>query len=64
MNKPIIRPASVRAIAKAHGKRVSAQFLSALDAYVREKINLACLEHNGGRKTIDAALAAYFLGHK
>lgn len=59
-----IKASAIRAIAKRHGKRVSKEFLQALDTYIETKVNLASLEHNGGRKTIDSALAAYFLGNK
>lgn len=57
-----IRPAAIKRLAKQQGKRVGADFLLALDGYIERKIESAAAEHNGGRKTIDAALAGYFLG--
>lgn len=59
-----IKSSSVRKLAKQNGKRVSADFLSALDRYVEQKVILACAEHNGGKKTLDAGLAAFFLGSR
>lgn len=58
-----IKTSSIKRIAKMNGKRVSADFLAALDRYVEHKVVLACAEHNGGKKTLDAGLAAYFLGN-
>lgn len=57
-----IKASSVRKLAKQNGKRVSAEFLAALDRYIEQKVVLACAEHNGGKKTLDSGLAAYFLG--
>lgn len=63
MSKPqYIKPAAIKRIAKQHGKRVGTDFLIALDGYIERKVKEASIEHNGGRKTLDAALAAYFLG--
>jgi hypothetical protein len=45
-----------------HGKRVSKDFLEALDRMVQRKVREACKEHNGGKKTLDASLAAYIIG--
>ena len=57
-----IRASAIRRLAKQNGKRVSADFLAALDRYVEQRVTLACAEHNGGKKTLDQGLAAYFLG--
>lgn len=57
-----IKPAAIKRLAKQHGKRVGTDFLLALDGYIERKIESASNEHNGGRKTLDAALAGYFLG--
>lgn len=46
------------------GKRVSKDFLEALNRYVHKKLIQAVQEHNGGKKTLDAALAGYILGNK
>jgi hypothetical protein len=59
-----IKTSSVKKFAKSHGKRVSAEFLSALDRWVENKVLLATKEHNGGKKTLDASLAGYILGNQ
>ena len=57
-----IKAKTIRERASGHNKRVSKDFLEAFDRYVSEKL-LDCLEeHNGGKKTLDAALASYMLG--
>jgi hypothetical protein len=63
MKTPIrnLRVSAIRSLVRSRGKRVSREFLSALDDYLEKKIHLACDEHNGGRKTLDAALAHYLL---
>lgn len=57
-----IKPAAIKRLAKQHGKRVGTDFLLALDGYIERKVKEASIEHNGGRKTLDAALAGYFFG--
>ena len=57
-----IKSSSIRKLAKQNGKRVSKEFLASLDRYIEKKVNEACAEHNGGRKTLDSALAGYYLG--
>lgn len=59
-----IKASAIRKIAKQHGKRVSKDFLEALDRYIEKKVALACSEHNGGKKTLDSGLAAFFLGNR
>jgi hypothetical protein len=59
-----IKPAAVKKLVKAHGKRSSAEFLAALDRYLERKVMVALSEHNGGKKTLDAALAEYILGNR
>ncbi len=59
-----IKTSSVKKFAKSHGQRVSAEFLSALDRWVENKVLLATKEHNGGKKTLDASLAGYILGNQ
>jgi hypothetical protein len=60
----LIKSAAVRKLIKSYGKRTSAEFLAQLDRYLAAKIEDACKEHNGGKKTLDAALAAYMLGNR
>jgi hypothetical protein len=57
-----IKAATIRKLIKSHGKRTSTEFLASLDRWVADKVADACKEHNGGKKTLDAALALYMLG--
>lgn len=59
-----IKPSTVRRLAKANGKRVSKDFLEALDRYLANKIIQATEIHNGGKKTLDAGVAGYIFGNK
>ncbi len=59
-----LKPAAVKRLIKTHGKRTSKEFLEALDRYVEAKLHTAAGEHNGGKKTVDAAVAAYVLGNR
>lgn len=59
-----IKTSTVRKFAKSHGKRVSPDFLAALDRYVENKILIATKEHNGGKRTLDASIAGYILGNQ
>jgi hypothetical protein len=61
MSTTYIRPSIVRRLVKANGKRLSQAFLYALDSYIERKVIAACNEHNGGRKTLDASVAAYVI---
>lgn len=47
----------VVALARAEGRRVGADFLLALDEFIRRKLRAACSVHNGGKKTLDVAVA-------
>ena len=46
------------------GKRVSKDFLDALDRFVEHKLSNASREHNGGKKTLCSGVAGYHLGIK
>jgi hypothetical protein len=59
-----IKASAVRKYAKQQGKRVSSDFLSALDRYLENKVLASTREHNGGKKTLDSALAGYILGNR
>lgn len=59
-----IKTSSIKKFAKSHGKRVSSDFLAALDRWVENKVLLATKEHNGGKKTMDSSLAGYILGNQ
>jgi hypothetical protein len=63
MNIQYIKASLIKKLAKSHGKRVSKQFLVALDGYVEKKILLACETHNGGKVTLDEGIAQHlFVG--
>jgi hypothetical protein len=64
MSTTYIKPSTIKKLAKSHGKRVSKDFIEALDRYLEKKIVVACQEHNGGKKTLDSALAGYILGNR
>lgn len=59
-----IKASAVRKLAKSHGKRTAMEFLLALDRFVQSKVEDSCKEHNGGKKTLDSALAHYMMGHR
>ena len=59
-----IKSSAIRKLIKSHGKRTSAEFLAQLDRWLAAKVEDACKEHNGGKKTLDAALASYMLGNR
>lgn len=59
-----IKAKNIRDCVKGHNKRVSREFLAALDRYVHSKILQSVKEHNGGKKTLDASVAGYILGIK
>jgi hypothetical protein len=54
----------VKQRAKDAGKRVGKDFLMRLDAFIDRKMVAALAEHNGGKKTLDGAMADYILGTK
>jgi hypothetical protein len=63
MKLQFIKASSIRKeVRLVHGKRVSKDFLESLDRLVERKIRQASQEHNGGKKTLDASVAAYILG--
>lgn len=59
MKYRFIQASKVRALAKAHGRRTSEEFLEVLDRFVGEHLHTCCRTHNGGRKTIDQAIASW-----
>lgn len=54
-----IKESNVRKLAKENGRRVGRDFLAALDAQINEWLVRACNTHNGGKRTLDAMVAAY-----
>jgi hypothetical protein len=61
MNLQLIKKAGIKQIAKATGKRVGKDYLVLLEEHIRRKVEAACRVHNGGKKTIDASIAAHTL---
>jgi hypothetical protein len=57
-----IKASAIKKLVKSHGKRTANEFLLALDRFVQNKVEASCKEHNGGKKTLDAALAFYMMG--
>jgi len=64
MKTHYIKSAAAKALIKGQGKRTSKEFLEALDRYVEKALLRAASEHNGGKKTVDASVAAYVLGNR
>lgn len=56
---PLLRSSAVKAFCRQRDRRVSAGFMASLDYMLRRKLALACAVHNGGKKTLDPAVAAY-----
>lgn len=50
---------AVRMLANQEGKRVGKDFLLSLDMHIEQKIIKACSVHNGGKVTLDSAVAVY-----
>lgn len=59
MSESYLKISEVKKLAHASGRRVSAEFLTNLNLMVKEKIQKACDVHNGGKKTLDASVAAH-----
>lgn len=64
MSQQYIKTSAIKKLAKANCKRAGKEFINALDRYVEKKVMEALREHNGGKKTLDSALAGYILGIK
>lgn len=62
MKTQYIKANKVKSLVKSHGKRTSKEFLASLDRLIERKVREAVAEHNGGKKTLDASLAAYVIG--
>ena len=62
MKLKYIKASAVREQAKRQGKRVSKDYLEALDRNIGKKVEQSLMEHNGGKKTLDLAVAGYVLG--
>lgn len=55
----MINKAEVRKLAKESERRLSADFLSALEYAVRQKVQACLATHNGGKKTLDGSVVHY-----
>lgn len=63
MKSRFLKASTVRKhVRLVYGKRMSKEFLLALDLFIERKLQQACHQHNGGKKTLDASLAAYIIG--
>lgn len=49
----------VRILAKENGKRTGSDFLLQLDRKVEKMVLAACKVHNGGKQTLDKAVAIH-----
>ena len=52
----------VKKLAASKGNRVGKDFLGALDRHIETLVEKACSEHNGGKKTLDFAVARFICG--
>lgn len=59
--KSYINASAVRKLVRQHGKRVSKDFLVMLNSHIERKVIACSKEHNGGRKTLDVAVATYYM---
>ena len=55
----VLNVTKVKAFCKAHGRRVGKDFLEELEIFVQRKLDKACKAHNGGKVTLDQAVANY-----
>lgn len=62
MKSTYIKESAVRKLCKQHGRRVSKEFIEFLNAYIENRVVFCCADHNGGRKTVDRAIAHYYMG--
>ena len=53
-----VKKANVRRYFNSRDKHVSMDFLVCLDKFIEVKLDQAASIHNGGRKTVDATIAA------
>jgi hypothetical protein len=58
MKCTLVKVSQLKKLAKQNGKRLSKDFLAALDDMVKARVVAACAVHNGGRKTVDMGVAA------
>lgn len=59
-----LNAATIKRIAKASGKRVGADFLTAFSELQYKQLEACIKEHNAGKKTLDAGLVHYLFGKK
>lgn len=60
--KAFTKASEIKKTVKEAGKRTSKDFLSAFDNEVEKMLQKCISEHNGGKKTLDAALVRYMFG--
>lgn len=54
-----INISNIKKLAKPYNRRISQEFLTLLDSFVESKVRSCCETHNGGKKTLDSAVAGY-----
>lgn len=54
-----VKVSGIKTLVKSNNKRVSKDFIDALDRHIRHKVQLACQVYNGGKKTLDATIAGF-----
>ena len=59
MKLQFIRPAPIRKFAKENNRRIGKGFLYSLDNHISRLLSKAISTHNGGKKTLDASVAAF-----
>ena len=50
---------AIKKLAATKEKRIGSDFLSVLNLFVACKVEAACHVHNGGKKTLDCAVAGF-----
>lgn len=56
---PLLNVTGIRKHCHLRGRRISADFMVVLHQHLIHKLNAACSVHNGGKKTLDASVAAF-----
>lgn len=54
-----VNVSAIKKLAKENGKRTGSSFIEALDRFIEEHVIRAARTHDGGKKTLDTAIASY-----
>ncbi len=60
----MLNKAEVKKMVKEAGKRCGADFMSALEYAIRERVQAIITLHDGGKKTLNAASVHFYFGGK